>query len=329
MGLFKRNKYTKGNEHADKVVQNTAVSGSGINKDSVYPVVYTAKYLEKQFDNLSDEEVIVTKQIADIKGSFQDVIAAADKVSTGIDEFQETFDQIKEIAGVFDEVKNEIINSVSEAQDKVIILQEDSRKVVESFDVMDSTFVTLEHSVEDIKECTMGIIKVANQTNMLALNASIEAARAGEHGRGFAVVAEQVRELDDEIKKLIEMINHRIAGVEQGTKELNVSLTNSRDLLDDNSKNVGEAHDIFENVNISAGKVDDIQKDIVSAIDTSQSKINNISDYVVLSKKQYDQVLEYITDIEKSDGKKSQIFDNIRNMLTQLEPLTDIISKDM
>ena len=194
---------------------------------------------------------------------------------------------------------------------------------------MDSTFVTLEHSVEDIKECTMGIIKVANQTNMLALNASIEAARAGEHGRGFAVVAEQVRELADEIKKLIEMINHRIAGVEQGTKELNVSLTNSRDLLDDNSKNVGEAHDIFENVNISAGKVDDIQKDIVSAIDTSQSKINNISDYVVLSKKQYDQVLEYITDIEKSDGKKSQIFDNIRNMLTQLEPLTDIISKDM
>ena len=84
MGLFKRNKYTKGNEHADKVVQNTAVNGSGINKDSIYPVVYTAKYLEKQFDNLSDEEVIVTKQIADIKGSFQDVIAAAINKEAGL-----------------------------------------------------------------------------------------------------------------------------------------------------------------------------------------------------------------------------------------------------
>ena len=132
MGLFKRNKYTKGNEHADKVVQNTAVSGSGINKDSIYPVVYTAKYLEKQFDNLSDEEVIVTKQIADIKGSFQDVIAAADKVSTGIDEFQETFDQIKEIAGVFDEVKQVLAENGKSIYDKRKYLAEYKKYIEET-----------------------------------------------------------------------------------------------------------------------------------------------------------------------------------------------------
>lgn len=329
MGLFKKNKSNGEYVHNISGNKTLPVDSAKNKKEAVYPVAYTAKYLEKQFDKLSDEEVTVTRQISDIKSSFQDVMEAADKVGTGIDEFQETFDQIKEIAGVFDEVRDEIINSVTTAQETVRILQDDSKNVVDSFDVMDKTFVSLEHSVEDIKECTMGIIKVANQTNMLALNASIEAARAGEHGRGFAVVAEQVRELADEIKKLIEMINQRVANVEEDTEELNESLKTSRELLDDNSKNVGEAHDIFENVNVSAGKVNDVQKDIVSAIDNSQNKINHISDYIVLSKKQYDKVLEYITDIEKSDGKKSQMFDNIRNMLGQIEPLTEIISEDM
>ena len=60
---------------------------------------------------------------------------------------------------------------------------------------MDTVFQMLQNSVDEIKKFTNEIVGIANQTNMLALNASIEAARAGDNGKGFSVVAEEVRKL--------------------------------------------------------------------------------------------------------------------------------------
>lgn len=295
-------------------------------KEQVYPIVYTKQYMDHQYDKLSEEEVITSKQILEIKEAFQVVLQEVDGLSSHISEFGNMFCGISDAADSFQNVRSDIILSVEQAQEQVEQLKKDSKKVTEKFYFMDQTFDALLTAINEIKNCTKSIIAVANKTNMLALNASIEAARAGEQGRGFSVVAGQVTGLAEQIKKLVGVVNESIAHVEVETEELSTSLVQAKTALEENEKNVDATHEIFEAIKKQTDEVNQVQNDISDAISVSRKKIEGISDFVVLSKSHYDKVLKSIEDIEESDGKKAAILEEIRNLLCQIEPLAEYIA---
>lgn len=292
-------------------------------KEQVYPIIYAKKCIEERYGMLTDEEVVISKEILNIKNSFQTVIDEVNDLSGKISCFRDTFQEIEQAAEGFGTVKADILSSVASAQLKVQKLKEDSAHVTESFSAMDKTFENLQQAVGEIRECTGGIIAVANQTNMLALNASIEAARAGEQGKGFAVVAEQVRSLAEEIKKLISVVNESIEHVEEGTRELSTTLEASKDVLKINEENVEQTNAIFETVKEQTNQVEQVQSDIAAQIQHSLIDIDGIVTSAASSKSYCQTVLKCIKEIEVSDSKKSILFDAIKDILEQIEPLAE------
>ena len=304
MRFFGRKKEQK-EQIQENIIQETNI------KEQIYPIIYTKKYMETQYDKLSDEEVIISREIVSIKNSFQVVMQEMEELTEKIGGFHGQFQNIEQVSNGFDEVKQNILKSVDEAEESVEQLATDSKRVMDSFHVMDQTFEELKKAVDDIRACAGGINAIANQTNMLALNASIEAARAGEQGRGFAVVAEQVRSLAEEIKKLIFAVNKSIEHVENGTQELSNTLEASRSALKDNESNVEKTYEIFAGVKEQTNQVENVQQDISAHIRNAISDIDMIIDYASSSVQHYDMVLKCIQEIEISDSKKSILFDEI------------------
>lgn len=294
----------------------------------MHPVIHVADSIIEYQKQLAEREVESLDEMADIQKAFVLATKENERLKDQVQELSSVFADVGQIATSFDGVKNEIVDSVGEAQKKVDELKNSSKEVSRSFDEIKSAFAGVQVSVQQIKDCMQQIIAIANQTNMLALNASIEAARAGEQGRGFAVVANEVKNLAEETKTLVSTVEGSISEVERGTTQLNNNIEESQSVFGKNVEDADAAYGVFEQIIKAADAAKEVQEEIGEVTQSSEKRLSDVKDCFDDQEQQLQKVLAHIERANDLGTTKSSMFEDMNNLVSQLAPIAkDIQNK--
>lgn len=290
---------------------------------NLYPLIHVTNSLKDYQQELAKKEVDSLRELGLISSSFNSVLGETENFQSRLEDFGNHFASISQVSDEFTTVKTEISESVLQAQTEVEDLKNVSQQVETHFGEMGSTFSDLQRDMEKIKQCMSKIISIADQTNILAINASIEAARAGEQGKGFAVVATEVKKLADEIKGLVAEVDSSVKAVEHGTDRLNDSIVTSQQTLGESVEKVRETSEMFDRIIKAADGAAFVQSEISGVIEKSQTSLSAVRSFFERIKDRYQEVMKHIERASTLGTTKSAMFEDIDNMLSQIPPVVE------
>ena len=289
----------------------------------LYPVVYVSKNLREYQKEMVSKEVESLNELRNIRLAFHKVLREDMKLKENLDTFHDVFASVGEISGQFAEVRDDITGTVGNVQHQVNQLKGSAEQVQECFEEIQNTFANFQEAIENIKKCMKQIITVADQTNILALNASIEAARAGEKGKGFAVVAGDVKRLANEIKDLAGVVEEGIGGVEHEAEKMSESITASNEAMAEGVDSVNTTYDMFDEIISAADGAETVQDKITATITESREKLNEVKQSFADTEAQYKKVMAHIEKARELGTMKGSMFEDVDNMLSQIAPIIE------
>lgn len=245
----------------------------------------TIALIKEQGENLNSSSVHLTNSAHDITDSVELIDTAVHEMakgaSTQANDTQKATDRIIDMGEMIVKTSNEVSQlrensnkmraAGNEATATLLELDMINKKASESIDIIYVQTNTTNESAAKIQGATALITSIAEETNLLSLNASIEAARAGEQGKGFAVVAGQIQKLAEQSNESAQIIEQIINSLMLDSQKAVETMDEVKKIMEEQNEKVGMTNKSFENVK------EGLEHTILN-IDSITEQVKNIDD---------------------------------------------------
>ncbi len=231
---------------------NTSVSESAQAMDQVSKAVHEiARGATQQSESIHDTNNALDKVVRAIDSIAQgakEQAEAVERVAASITQMAVQIQQVNQNTQNSREIGRKTSTDADQGAKVVNETIQSMLKIKETFQIVEDKVQKMLHRATEISSIVEAMDEIADQTNLLAVNAAIEAAQAGEHGRGFAIVADEVRKLAERSGKAAKQINELISEIYNETEETQQAMKNSISVVDEATRKAKNADSALKSI---------------------------------------------------------------------------------
>jgi len=287
-----------------------------------------ASWFNRFLDKLQPTIAEVKRSVQDARSTADQSAAIATQTSAGMEQQYRQVDQAATASHEMSATAQDVARSAAQAAQAARDADQATRQ---GLTIIDRTTASIDHLAADMSVAmtqveglaadsekigsVLEVIRaIAEQTNLLALNAAIEAARAGEAGRGFAVVADEVRNLARRTQESVEETRQVIEQLQAGTQEVVSSMSNSHRQAQGSVEQVGQAVTALQQIGDAVTVITDMNLQIASAAEEQSAVAEEINNNVATIR----DVTESLSEQANESARVSQSLNSLANQQQKL-----------